>query len=84
MKKELEKFFLRRKPRPLSKKKFRLFFEKMSQTICVTKEENYQLSNENLVYDDNIFVVDKQGKGVVMSDLIIEKPITLFSLVKFM
>ena len=81
MKKELEKFFLRRKPRPLSKKKFRLFFEKMSQTICVTKEENYQLSNENLVYDDNLFVVDRQGKGVDMSDLIIEKPITLFSLV---
>ena len=81
MKKELEKFFLRRKPRPLSKKKFRLFFEKMAQTICVTKEENNQLSNENLVYDDNLFVVDKQGKEVDMSDLIIEKPITLFSLV---
>ena len=28
----------------------------MSQTICVTKEENYQLSNENLVYDDTIFM----------------------------
>ena len=81
MKKELEKFFLKRKPRHMAKKKFRLFFEKMAQTICVTKEENNQLSNENLVYDDSLFVVDRQGKEVDMSALIIEKPITLFSLV---
>jgi hypothetical protein len=53
----------------------------MSQTICVTKEENNQLSNENLVYDDSLFVVDRQGKRVDMSTFIIEKPITLFSLV---
>ena len=37
-------------------------FEEMTKTICVTKDENYKLSKEKLIYDINLFVLNKHGE----------------------
>ena len=82
MKKELGKILTEKNYTPLSKTKFTSLFEEMSKVVCVTKDENYKLSKEKLIYDSNLFVLNQKGKKAKMSDIKkTEKPVNLFSLV---
>ena len=62
IKKKLKKILTEKNYTPLSKAEFRSMFEEMTKTICVTKDENYKLSKEKLIYDINLFVLNKHGE----------------------